>query len=658
MLFALVAAVFVTPALAAPLVVSITFDDGYTSATQAAAMLEARGMRGTFFVIGGYLGHAGYLTPAQARALEAAGHEVGGHTVSHRHLVTLSLDEAQREICDDRATLTAYGLHPQSFAYPFGEFSASVGGLVSQCGYHSGRIVGPITDEGEPAAETDPPLEPFAVRTPWSVESATPVSEIEGWVTAAEATGGWLHLVFHSLCQDGERCDQYATTATTFGAVLDWLVARGTVVKLEREVIGGTFRPLVPIGNPVMNPSLEVTTGGVPNAWQRSSSGSNTAVWTATSDAHSGSSAQRVDITSFSSGARSLLPTLSVFAPPGIPGHRYLVTGWYKSSAQPRWTAYYRDQNGVWTWWTQSVLLPTSANWSQATLTTPTLPSNATGLGFGLSLGSLGSLTVDDFMLADLGMAPTELALTAPLNGASVRGTVSLTASATSPSGITRVDFFVAGSLLGSVSVAPYALAWNTSSSADGLVAVSASVIDGTGATVNSSTTQVTVTNSAGLVRNPSLESDVGPADGVPDCWTRAGFGTNAATWTTTADAHAGARAQRVDVTSYTDGALRLVPTQDSGACAPLGTPGRSYRITGWYKSSAQPRWVAYYRNAGGSWVWWAQSSLISTAAAWTQSTWTTPPLPAGATALSLGLSLYSTGFLTVDDFTLFDTSL
>ena len=43
-------------------------------------------MRGTFYLISGYLGHNGYLTRAQAHTLDAAGHEIGGHTVSHPSL--------------------------------------------------------------------------------------------------------------------------------------------------------------------------------------------------------------------------------------------------------------------------------------------------------------------------------------------------------------------------------------------------------------------------------------------------------------------------------------------------------------------------------------------------------------------------------------------
>lgn len=67
-LFSVVAVGVGAPASAAPLVVSITIDDGYDDAPQFAALLEARGLRATYFIVSGYLGHPGYLSPAQVRA--------------------------------------------------------------------------------------------------------------------------------------------------------------------------------------------------------------------------------------------------------------------------------------------------------------------------------------------------------------------------------------------------------------------------------------------------------------------------------------------------------------------------------------------------------------------------------------------------------------
>src|SRR5262249_34319240 len=142
------------------------------------------------------------------------------------------------------------------------------------------------------------------------------------------------------------------------------------------------------------------------------------------------------------------------------------------------------------------------------------------------------------------------------------------------------------------------------------------------------------------LLQNPSLESSSG---GTPTCWLLGGFGTNSFTWTTTTTgAHTGSAAENLNVTSFTSGDRKLVSAQDTGACAPAATPGHTYTVSGWYKvptGTAAPRFFAYYRS-GGSWVFWTQSPVFASTSAWTQATWSTPALPAGATNLSVGMGL------------------
>src|ERR1700735_5587982 len=71
----------------APLV-SFTFDDVPDSAyTNGAAILENRGVRGTFYIAAGTCGtvdtHWRVIDRNQVRALHAADHEIGCHTYSH-----------------------------------------------------------------------------------------------------------------------------------------------------------------------------------------------------------------------------------------------------------------------------------------------------------------------------------------------------------------------------------------------------------------------------------------------------------------------------------------------------------------------------------------------------------------------------------------------
>src|SRR5699024_10234192 len=79
--------------------VVLTFDDGTTGQDQSASVLKQYGMKGTCYVNSGRLGFPGYLTGAQVQDLAADGNEIGGHTVNHSDLTTLSSDDALREIC-------------------------------------------------------------------------------------------------------------------------------------------------------------------------------------------------------------------------------------------------------------------------------------------------------------------------------------------------------------------------------------------------------------------------------------------------------------------------------------------------------------------------------------------------------------------------------
>src|SRR5215831_568316 len=90
-------------------IVSLTFDDTLADQAQVAAMASARGMHVTFFVNSPRFGHTGYMTLADVLAFQAAGHEIAGHTLDHADLPTLSLDDAAREVCNDRVALLLDG---------------------------------------------------------------------------------------------------------------------------------------------------------------------------------------------------------------------------------------------------------------------------------------------------------------------------------------------------------------------------------------------------------------------------------------------------------------------------------------------------------------------------------------------------------------------
>jgi hypothetical protein len=247
---------------------------------------------------------------------------------------------------------------------------------------------------------------------------------------------------------------------------------------------------------------------------------------------------------------------------------------------------------------------------------------------------------------------PPTVALTSPANGATVSGTVTIAADAADAGGVASVEFFANNQFLGRDTAAPFTLAWDTSSYQGQTLSLRARAFDTAGNMAESATRSVTVaaTSATNLLQNGSLEIDAN-ADQVPDCWQRGGSGTNTAQYTLTgSNAYVGEVAQRIEVISLSSGARRIVTRQDTGACAPAAVPGREYTVSARYYANAATVFTVYYRNSAGTWVWWAQSPTQPTSASYTLGTYTTPPLPAGATHISVGLSIIAVGSVTMDD--------
>jgi hypothetical protein len=90
--------------------------------------------------------------------------------------------------------------------------------------------------------------------------------------------------------------------------------------------------------------------------------------------------------------------------------------------------------------------------------------------------------------------APT-VSLTAPADGATVAGTVSLTAGAADDTSLDRVEFLVDGQLVATDASAPYSFDWDSSTVPDGAHALAARAVDSAGNAKTSSAATVTVNN-------------------------------------------------------------------------------------------------------------------------------------------------------------------
>lgn len=486
-------------------IVSLTFDDTTADHALAADLVAARGMRATFYVNSSRIDTNGFLSRAQLLAMQAAGHEIAGHTIGHANLTTLDHDGQRREICNDRVALLGQGLAASSFAYPFGASSELTEQAVAACGYNSARGVGGLQCASCAAAEPLPVGDRFDVGTPASIKVDTTLATMQSYILAAEAAGGgWVPLVFHHVC-DG--CNSLAITPGALGELLDWLAARpGITVQTVHQVVGGSVQPGVAgppppapssTGNLLVNGSLEADTNSdsVPDCWQRGGTGTNAATFSLTAEAYHGLVAQRLDVTSFTSGSRRLVSRqdLGSCAPAVQAGHLYRVSARYLATVSPRFTIYYRTASGTWAWFAQSPGLPASTSYVLGSYAIPALPADATAISVGLSLTTAGSLTMDAFELVDQAAGAPTAVVGSPVAGTIVTGIAPIVANVTDDVGVTRVRFYLDGTQLGTRTAMPFKWNWNTALTTPGPHAIAIQAEDAAGNATRSATVNVIV---------------------------------------------------------------------------------------------------------------------------------------------------------------------
>lgn len=115
-----------------------TFDDGHLSNyTHAFPLLEKHGVRGTFFLVGGFLGvGTNYMTWRQAREMAAAGHRLQSHGWSHRLLTTCKPKQLDEELMRSKRELEdRLGIAVDSLSMPGGRWDMRVLEQAARAGY-------------------------------------------------------------------------------------------------------------------------------------------------------------------------------------------------------------------------------------------------------------------------------------------------------------------------------------------------------------------------------------------------------------------------------------------------------------------------------------------------------------------------------------------
>ena len=122
--------------------ITFSYDDGVTQDERLISLFNKYGLKCTFNVNSGFLGHPGELlregvhvrhdkiAPDRLRAVYE-GHEVATHSVTHPYLTRLSDEEVIREIENDRIRLSEIlGYEVVGHAYPMGDCDRRVADLL------------------------------------------------------------------------------------------------------------------------------------------------------------------------------------------------------------------------------------------------------------------------------------------------------------------------------------------------------------------------------------------------------------------------------------------------------------------------------------------------------------------------------------------------
>jgi peptidoglycan/xylan/chitin deacetylase (PgdA/CDA1 family)/uncharacterized membrane protein len=240
-----------------PGAVTIGFDDGLTSqVTNAVPLLNAKGLKATFFVVTGSMD----VTWDQWRQVAAQGHEIGSHTVTHPDLTSLSdsnlryeLSESQRAINQNIPSQSCISL-----AYPENLNNSHVQAVTSE--YYISARAGWAQQEGgdmnfyqdpDPSWPLPPNLSLGAYRAvnfydvagdnaPYSM----PLSNLDDKLDFAIARHAWYDMYFHDIPDQSYYIDYFATLLDHIVARDIWMATYGEVAQYMRERMASTLSVL------------------------------------------------------------------------------------------------------------------------------------------------------------------------------------------------------------------------------------------------------------------------------------------------------------------------------------------------------------------------------------------------------------------------------
>jgi len=180
-------------------VVTITFDDGWESAyTEGLPVLEKYGIKTTYYILGNTFDDPQYMSEAQVKSLQRAGHEIAAHTMSHPDLTSLTEDKLEWELSESNRILTEKFGPIHNFATPLGASNTSVVTHTQKYFRSLRNTAGDPETMGDNDINLCATLKPYDLNA-YTVRDTTTSEDIQKQIDYVKQRGGWLILTYHQL---------------------------------------------------------------------------------------------------------------------------------------------------------------------------------------------------------------------------------------------------------------------------------------------------------------------------------------------------------------------------------------------------------------------------------------------------------------------------
>jgi peptidoglycan/xylan/chitin deacetylase (PgdA/CDA1 family) len=208
---------------------SLTFDDGDSSHLDVAIPeLNQRKMHATFYLIANRIDRKD-----EWRKILPAGHEIGNHTLDHKHVSELTPKDEEAQVVGAQNVLQKeFGVPVLTFAYPFTEVSLGLKKWVEKTNF--------IARNGYGAYVIKPDTEPDWMNIPSRMTMSNLTFETyKSWIDDDVDGGGWLVWMIHGL--EGTASGWQPIFKKTFTQILDCIQTKDIWVGTFMEV-GAYFR--------------------------------------------------------------------------------------------------------------------------------------------------------------------------------------------------------------------------------------------------------------------------------------------------------------------------------------------------------------------------------------------------------------------------------